>query len=94
MFIVRQASTAADWREATALLHDYIEWVEGWTTSTPSPSNRVADGTGPSGRPVATLYLATWHSIDIGAAGVPRPAQRKAELKRMYVTNCTWSGHR
>jgi hypothetical protein len=31
MFTVHRASTGADWREATALLYDYVEWVRGWT---------------------------------------------------------------
>ena len=86
MFIVHRASTGADWREATALLYDYVEWVRGWTDIDPVAEQpqlhtelaRLADH-------YAALYLATWHSIAIGAVAIRVQPDGSAELKRMYV---------
>jgi GNAT superfamily N-acetyltransferase len=86
MGIVHRASTAADWRDATALLYDYLEWVRGWTDidpvaeqpQLPTELDRLADQ-------YAALYLATWHSIAVGAVALRVEPDGSAELKRMYV---------
>ena len=86
MFSVHRASTGSDWREATALLHDYIEWVRGWTDIDPVAEQPQLHAE--LARPAdhyAALYLAVWHSIAIGAAAIRVQPDGRAELKRMYV---------
>jgi GNAT superfamily N-acetyltransferase len=86
MFTVHRASTGADWREATALLHDYIEWVRGWTDIDPVAEQPQLHAE--LARPAdhyAALYLAAWHSIAIGAVAIRVQPGGRAELKRMYV---------
>ena len=89
-FTVHRASTRADWRDATALLHDYAEWVRGWTGLDPvaeqpqlgaelaRPDDHYATG-------AATLYLAAWQAIAVGAVAIRVQPDASAELKRMYV---------
>ena len=90
MFTVRRASTGVDWREATALLYDYVEWVRGWTGIDPvaeQPQLRtelawLADHYATDD---AALYLAAWESIAVGAVAIRVQPDGSAELKRMYV---------
>jgi putative acetyltransferase len=90
MFTVHRASTGADWREATALLYDYVEWVRGWTGVDPiaeqpqlhmelaSPADHYATDD-------AVLYLAAWRAIAVGVVAIRVQPDGSAELKRMYV---------
>jgi len=90
MFIVHRASAGDDWREATALLHDYVEWVRGWTGVDPVAEQpqlgtelvRPADHFATRD---AVLYLAAWEAIAVGVAAVRVQPDGSAELKRMYV---------
>jgi putative acetyltransferase len=90
MFTVHRASTGADWREATALLYDYVESVRGWTgvdpiaeqpqlhTELASPADHYATDD-------AVLYLAAWRAIAVGVVAIRVQPDGSAELKRMYV---------
>jgi GNAT superfamily N-acetyltransferase len=90
MFTVHRASTGDDWREATALLYDYVEWVRGWTGVDPVAEQpqlgaelvRPADHFATED---AALYLATWDAIAVGTVAIRVQADGSAELKRMYV---------
>ena len=90
MFTVHRASTGADWREATALLYDYVEWVRGWTGTDPlaeqpqlhTELGHLADHYTTDG---AALYLAAWQAIAVGAVAIRVQPDGSAELKRMYV---------
>ncbi len=89
-FTVHQASTGADWREATALLYDYVEWVRGWTGIDPVAEQPqlhtelccLADHYATDD---AALYLAAWQGIAVGAVAIRVEPDGSAELKRMYV---------
>jgi GNAT superfamily N-acetyltransferase len=90
MSTVHRASTCADWREATVLLHDYIEWLRGWTDI--DPVAEQPDLPTELARPAehyagadAALYLATWEGITVGAVAIRAQPGGSAELKRMYV---------
>ena len=90
MFTVRRASTGADWREATALLSDYVEWVRGWTGVDPvaeqpqlhTELSCLADHFATDD---AALYIAAWQAIAVGAVAIRVEPDGSAELKRMYV---------
>jgi putative acetyltransferase len=90
MFTVHRASTDVDWLQATALLHDYVEWLRGWTDFDPvaeHPQLRMelaclADHYATDD---AALFLAAWHAIAVGAVGIRSHPDGSAELKRMYV---------
>ena len=90
MITVHRASTGADWCEATALLHDYVEWVRGWTGIDPVAEQpqlhtelaRVADHYATDD---AVLYLAAWEAMAVGAVAIRVEPDGNAELKRMYV---------
>ena len=90
MFTIHRASTGADWREATALLHDYIEWVRGWTlidpvAEQPQLHTELACPADHYATDDAALYLAAWHAIGIGAVAIRVQPDGSAEVKRMYV---------
>ena len=90
MLTVHRASTGADWREGTALLFDYVEWVRGWTGIDPVAEQpqlhtelaRLADHFATDD---AALYLAAWEAIAVGAVAILVQPDGSAELKRMYV---------
>ncbi len=90
MLTVHRASTGADWREATALLYDYVEWVRGWTGVDPVAEQpqlrtelvRPADHFATDD---AVLYLAAWEASAVGAVAIRVQPDGSAELKRMYV---------
>ena len=90
MFIVHRASTGEDWREATALLHDYVEWVRGWTgvdpvAEQPQLGTELARPADHFATRDAVLYLAAWEAIGVGVAAIRVQPDGSAELKRMYV---------
>jgi GNAT superfamily N-acetyltransferase len=90
MFTVDQASNDAHWRDATALLHDYVDWVRGWMGVDPiaeeprigtelrGVADQYASGEG-------AYYLAHWHGIGVGAVAIRVHPDGSAELKRMYL---------
>jgi GNAT superfamily N-acetyltransferase len=90
MFTVHRASTGADWREATALLYDYVEWVRGWTGIDPLAEEpqlhtemvHLADHYVTDD---SALYLAAWETTAAGAVAIRLQPDGDAELKRMYV---------
>jgi putative acetyltransferase len=90
MFTVRRASSGADWREATTLLHDYVEWVRGWTGTDPIAEQPQlhADLACPADQYAAddaALYLVDWRAIAVGVIAIRVEPDGTAELKRMYV---------
>jgi GNAT superfamily N-acetyltransferase len=90
MFSVHRASNRADWKDASALLYDYVEWVRGWTGVDPTaeqpqlqaemvcPAEQFATDD-------AALYLAFWEARAVGTAAIRAQPDGSAELKRMYV---------
>ena len=90
MFTVHRASTAADWREATALLYDYVEWVRCWTgidplAEQPQLHTELARPADHYATDDAALYLVDWQAITVGAVATRVQPDGSAELKRMYV---------
>lgn len=90
MFTVHRASTGADWREASVLLYDYVEWLRGWTELDPlaehpqlqAEMDQLADHYVADD---AALYLAVWEEIAVGIVAIRVQPDGSAELKRMYV---------
>ena len=90
MFTLHRASTGVDWREATALLYDYVEWVRGWMNIDPVaeqpqlhaelawPADHYASDD-------AVLYLAAWGVITVGAVAIRVQPDGSAELRWMYA---------
>ena len=100
MLTVHRASTGADWREATALLYDYVEWVRGWTGVDPVAEQpqlrtelvRPADHFATDD---AVLYLAAWEASAVGAVADSRPARRKRRAEAdVRTADCTWPRRR
>jgi GNAT superfamily N-acetyltransferase len=90
MFTVRQASTSADWHQATALLHDYIAWVRGCTdidpiAAQPRLNAELAFLADHYPTDAAALYLVDWQAIAVGVVAIRAHPDGTAELKRMYV---------
>ena len=90
MFTVHRASTGADWREATALLHDYVEWLRRCTRIDPGAEQPQlhTELARPADHYVtddAALYLAVWETTAVGAVAIRVQPDESAELKRMYV---------
>ena len=89
MFTVHRASTADDWRQATALLHDYVEWLRSWTDIDPLAQPQLQTELGGLADQYATddaaLYLVDWQAIAVGAVAIRVQPDGSAELKRMYV---------
>ena len=90
MFTVHRASTGADWREATALLYDYVEWVRAWTdvdpvAEQPQLNTEMGGLADHYATDDAALYLAAWQAISVGAVAIRVQPDGSAELKRMYV---------
>jgi GNAT superfamily N-acetyltransferase len=90
MFTVHRASTDVDWLQATALLHDYVEWIRNQTEIDPLAAHPQlrADLACLAERYTAddaALYLAAWHAMAIGAVAIRALPDGTAELKRMYV---------
>jgi GNAT superfamily N-acetyltransferase len=90
VFTVHRASTGADWREATALLYDYVEWVRGWTdvdpvAEQPQLNTEMGGLADHYATDDAALYLAAWQAISVGAVAIRVQPDGSAELKRMYV---------
>jgi GNAT superfamily N-acetyltransferase len=89
-FTVHRASTGADWRESTALLFDYVEWVRSWTghdpvAEQPQLHSELASIADQYATNDAVLYLATWQAIAVGVVAIRVQPDASAELKRMYV---------
>jgi putative acetyltransferase len=90
MFTVHRASTGADWREATALLNDYVEWMRGWAdfdpvAEQPQLQTELACLGDQYATDNAALYLAAWQAIAVGAVAIRVQPDGSAELKRIYV---------
>jgi GNAT superfamily N-acetyltransferase len=90
MFTVHRASTGADWHQATALLHDYVEWLRGWTDVDPFAEQpqlhaELALLADHYATDAAALYLVDWQAIAVGVVAIRAQPDGSAELKRMYV---------
>lgn len=79
-----------DWHEATALLHDHVEWMRAATCFDPltEQPDLVAELTdlqvAYSGHGQA-VFLARWHGRAVGTVAVRCHGDGRAELKRMYI---------
>ena len=87
---VRAATTQRDWTEATALLHDYIAWIEATSDITvfeaqPEFASELADLERAYSPPSAALLVASDAGAVCGTLAVRIDATGAAELKRMYV---------
>ena len=91
MFDIRRATTAADWRDAAALIHDHVEWMRGWAAIDPlaeqpalaAELDALADHYGAGTR--GAMFVARWSRTAVGCVAVRIHDDGTAELKRMYV---------
>lgn len=88
--LIRRASTAADWDDALALLHDHLEWIRARTAFdllVEQPAfahelDHIAEHYATEG---AVLFLAEWRAMAVGTVALHDCGDGSAELKRMYV---------
>jgi GNAT superfamily N-acetyltransferase len=91
MFDIRRAVTAADWRDAAALIHDHIEWMRGWAAIEPlaeqpalaAELGALRDHYCPSSD--GAWFLGRWRNTAVGCVAIRVHDDGAAELKRMYV---------
>ncbi len=98
---IRPPADPIDWLEATALLHDYVEWLRAAVgveplDAQPALRRELADLAGHYDGRRAVLFLATIDRLAVGTIAVRYPvdgptasaaarAGTAAELKRMYL---------
>lgn len=87
---IRPARSAADWDEATALLHDYVEWLHTATgidlrTTQPGFAAELECPACFYGGTDRVLFLAYLREVAVGTVAVVCHDDGTAELKRMYV---------
>jgi len=90
MDTIRRAASDADWRDATALLHDHVEWMRNWTGFDPLAEQPALLGeleglADRYGDDDAAVFLAHWDQVAVGTAAVRCHPDGDAELKRMYI---------
>ncbi|MEL6892467.1 MAG: GNAT family N-acetyltransferase [Actinomycetota bacterium] len=83
-------STASDWYEVEAMLHDYLEWLRASTgleptVEQPSFGTEIADPRRAYSADDVTMLVARTGPQPIGMVAVQLHADRTAELKRLYV---------
>lgn len=91
---IRPASSTADFQHAFALLHDYAHWI---TTATgldpfveqPSFASEIDDLMTTYRESGATLLIAFDGVVPVATVAIVVHADRRAELKRMYVRPST-----
>lgn len=87
---VRRATTARDWHEATALLHDFAVWIEAASgialaTTQGGFAAELVDLASAYSTPDSSFWLADDGVVGCGTVAVRRHGDGSAELKRMYV---------
>lgn len=87
---VCQPWSADDWRDAAALLHDYVEWVRAATGFEPLDAQpelvvELADVQNRYSRGDTMLFLARRDETAVGTIAVRFHRDGTAELKRMFV---------
>ncbi len=87
---IRRACSDDDLEDATALLHDFVEWMRAAggfdpLTVQPALADELAALGGHYRGSDRVLLLARWHGRPAGTAAVRFHSNGTAELKRMYV---------
>lgn len=90
MHTIRSASTGADWIAASALLHDHVEWMRGWTSfdplaAQPALTAELDDLADHYNGDDAVMLIAEWKGLAVGTVAVRVHHDGSAELKRMFV---------
>ena len=87
---VRRVATPHDWRQASALLHDHLDWMRaagGFDLRDEQPAIAIELGDLPREYRArgAALFVAYDSKVPAGIVAIRRHADASAELKRMYV---------
>lgn len=87
---VRRVATTHDWRQASALLHDHLDWMRaagGFDLRDEQPAVAIELGDLPREYRArgAALFVAYDSKVPAGIVAIRRHADASAELKRMYV---------
>lgn len=90
METIRRADTPDDWEQATALLHDYVEWIRAAVgidplAEQPHLAGELAVLADHYDRADACLFVAYRGDLAVGTVAVRRHGDGSAEIKRMYV---------
>ena len=90
MEVIRRATDPGDWQQATALLHDYAEWIRAAVgidplVEQPAFADELCDLAGPYGGDAGFLFIAYDGELAVGTIAVRFHDDGAAELKRMYV---------
>lgn len=90
MLEIRRVLSVADWVQAAALLHDYVEWIQAAARIDPlveQPCFAVELATLAKhyARPDSWLFIAYRGDLAVGTVAVRRHGDGSAELKRLYV---------
>ncbi len=87
---IRVPSDPLDWFEASALLHDYVEWLRAAVgveplSAQPSLGDELQDLPAQYGDDRSTLFVAHLDRLAVGTVAVRTDGRGGAELKRMYL---------
>ena len=87
---VRLPTNAWEWRQASALLHDFAEWVRvgagiDLRAQQPAFGRELDDLVAAYAADDADMFVAFEERLAVGIVAVRYHADRSAELKRMYV---------
>jgi putative acetyltransferase len=90
MIEIALATAPSDWRHATALLHDYVEWVQAVAhvdplAQQPEMADELVDLRRHYVRPDRVLFVARDEGDPVGIVAIWDHGDGTAELKRMYV---------
>lgn len=90
MEIIRTPATAAEWEQATALLHDYVEWFRAaagvdLVVEQPALADELAALADHYRNDDRQLFVAFRGSLAVGTIAVAIHRGGSAELKRTYV---------
>jgi putative acetyltransferase len=90
MIEIVPAATSTDWRHATALLHDYAEWIRVAahlepTAEQPELAGELRELHRHYTRPDRVIFVARDEGDPVGIAAVFDHGDGTAEIKRMYV---------
>ncbi len=87
---IRVPSDPIDWLEASALMHDYVEWLRAAVgveplSAQPSLADELHDLPAQYGNDRSTLFLAYLDRLAVGTVAIRTDGRGGAELKRMYL---------
>jgi ribosomal protein S18 acetylase RimI-like enzyme len=79
-----------EWLEATALVHDHVEWMRGWTgfdplAEQPALHDELRGLRHHYATDTSAVFIARLHGVAVGTVAVRCHGDGAAELKRMFV---------